>query len=70
MIQNVLSGIGGVGVYGVIAVLLFFAVFLGVLYWAVGLRRPYLERMSRLPLEADDEASKGDFQPRTRNDHE
>lgn len=51
MIQKVLSGIGGVGVYGVISVVLFFAVFVGVLVWVWSLRRPYLEHMSQLPLE-------------------
>jgi cbb3-type cytochrome oxidase subunit 3 len=56
MIQKVLSAIGGVGVYGVIAVLLFFGVFLGVLVWALRLRAPYLDHMSRVPLE-DDETS-------------
>jgi len=54
MIQKVLNSIGGVGNYGVVAVVLFFVVFLGVLVWAFGLRRPYLDRMSRLPLEAED----------------
>jgi cbb3-type cytochrome oxidase subunit 3 len=53
MIQKVLSAIGGVGVYGVIAVLLFFGVFLGVLVWALRLRAPYLDHMSRVPLEDD-----------------
>ena len=53
MIQQVLSSIGGVGNYGVISVVLFFVVFSGVLVWAFGLRRPYLDRMSQLPLEPD-----------------
>ena len=55
MIKNVLSGIGGVGTYGVIAITLFFAVFLGVLGWVLLLKRPDLERASRLPLESDEE---------------
>ena len=54
MIQKVLSSIGGVGNYGVGAVILFFAVFLGVVAWVMGLRNSYLDRMSRLPLEAGD----------------
>jgi len=70
MIRNVLSGIGGVGIYGVVAVLLFFGVFLGVLYWAMGLRRPYLERMSRLPLEADEEGVGDPSELVRRKDHE
>jgi hypothetical protein len=56
MIQKVLSAIGGGGVYGVIAVLLFFGVFLGVLLWTLRLRAPYLDHMSHVPLD-DDETS-------------
>ena len=51
MIENVLSRIGGVGVYGVISICLFFAVFIGVLIWMVGLKKSYLERMGELPLD-------------------
>jgi hypothetical protein len=51
MIQNVLSGIGGVGMYGVISICLFFAVFAGVLVWTLGLKKSYLEAMRELPLE-------------------
>jgi hypothetical protein len=51
MIENVLSRIGGVGMYGVISILLFFAVFLGVLVWMVGLKQSYLEEMRELPLD-------------------
>jgi len=53
MIQNILTHIGGVGAYGVLSVILFFLVFLGVLFWAFGLRKPYLDAMSRLPLDAE-----------------
>jgi cbb3-type cytochrome oxidase subunit 3 len=71
MIQKVLTSIGGVGNYGVIAVVLFFAVFMGVLVWAFGLRRPFLDRMSRLPLESDDEESASlDPEVSTVNRHE
>jgi hypothetical protein len=51
MIENVLSRIGGVGMYGVISICLFFAVFLGVLVWMIGLKKSYLEKMSELPLD-------------------
>ena len=50
MIQNVLSNIGGVGVYGVISICIFVAVFLGVVAWMLGLKRPYLKSMRELPL--------------------
>jgi hypothetical protein len=56
MIRNVLSDIGGVGLYGVISVLLFFTVFTVALAWACCLRRPFLDAMGQLPL-ADDHRS-------------
>ena len=51
MIQNVLSRIGGVGMYGVISICLFFAFFIGVLVWTLSLKKPYLNAMRELPLE-------------------
>jgi hypothetical protein len=51
MIENVLSRIGGVGMYGVISICLFFAVFVGVLVWIAGLKKSYLEKMRELPLD-------------------
>ena len=51
MIENVLSRIGGVGMYGVISICLFFAVFIGVLVWMTGLKKTYLEKMRELPLD-------------------
>jgi hypothetical protein len=65
MIQNVLSGIGGVGIYGVISICLFFAVFVGVLVWITGLKRSYLNAMSELPL--DGAAAPESDAPRTAN---
>ena len=51
MIENVLNKIGGVGMYGVISVCLFFAAFVGVLVWTIRLKKPYLNAMRELPLE-------------------
>jgi hypothetical protein len=51
MIQNVLSKMDGVSVYGVISICLFFAVFVGVLVWIIGLKKSYLEAMRELPLD-------------------
>ena len=58
MIQNVLTHIGGIGGYGVLSLCLFFAVFLGVVVWALRLKRTYLDVMRALPLE--DEVSSQD----------
>jgi hypothetical protein len=51
MIEKVMSSMGGVGLYGVISITLFFAVFVGVLIWTVGLKKSYLNAMRELPLE-------------------
>ena len=51
MIESVLSRIGGVGMYGVISICLFFAVFIGVLVWTLGLKKSYLQQMRQLPLD-------------------
>lgn len=51
MIQNVLRDIGGVGIYGIISICLFFTVFTGALIWAFLHRKPFLKNMSMLPFE-------------------
>lgn len=51
MIKNVLSDIGGIGVYGVISILLFFAVFTGMLIWAFTLKKNYAQKMGACPLQ-------------------
>lgn len=58
MVQNVLRQIGGVGIYGVFSVVLFFAVFTIAVVWTFMHRRPFLQHMSALPLE--EEGVKGD----------
>ena len=50
MIQNVLRSIGGVGVYGVISVTLFFLVFLTAVIWAFSHKKSHLNAMGALPL--------------------
>lgn len=58
MIQDTLRNIGGIGLYGVISVCLFLAVFTGMLVWAFLLKKPYLESMSQLPLHDDRDAAR------------
>ncbi len=53
MIQNVLRHLGGIEVYGVISICLFFVCFLGIVGWALRLKRPFLNAMAARPLEAD-----------------
>jgi hypothetical protein len=51
MIKNVLSDIGGIGIYGVISICLFFAVFTGALVWSMLLKKADLHSRSLLPLD-------------------
>lgn len=51
MIENVLKDIGGVGLFGIVSVCLFFAFFAGVLIWVWRLKKPYLNSMRSLPLD-------------------
>ncbi len=53
MIKNVLSHIGGVELYGIVSILLFFVFFAGILIWAFRLGRDHLESMRQLPLRDD-----------------
>ncbi len=50
MIKNVLSDIGGVGLYGVVSICLFFLVFTGALVWTLLQRRSLMDAMGSLPL--------------------
>lgn len=53
MIRNIIEGIGGIGLYGITSLLLFFAVFTVMTVWAMRLKKPYIENMSNLPLDSD-----------------
>ena len=50
MIKNVLSDIGGIGIYGVVSICLFVAVFTGALVWSLLLKKADLDSRSVLPL--------------------
>lgn len=57
MIKNVLSDIGGVGLYGVISISLFFAVFIGMLIWACSMKKSFAQKMSEHPLHDGEKKS-------------
>ena len=54
MIKNILQNIGGIGIYGVISLCLFFSVFTGALLWALLQKAALCQRMSSLPLENEE----------------
>ena len=53
MIQNVLRTLGGIDNYGVISLCLFCLIFTLAVAWTFLQRKPYLDYMSRIPLESD-----------------
>jgi hypothetical protein len=57
MIQNLLRHIGGIGVYGIISICLFFALFIGMLIRTLCLKKSYLKSMSALPLDGGESAA-------------
>jgi hypothetical protein len=63
MIKNILEHIGGIGVYGIISICLFFAVFLGALIGVARMKKSHVDAMSALPL-ADDAST-----PNPENNH-
>jgi hypothetical protein len=67
MIKSVLEHIGGVGIYGVLSICIFFTFFLSVLFWAARLKRRDLEAHSALPLEDSTPAHKSETPSETSN---
>jgi hypothetical protein len=59
MIKNVVQDIGGVGLYGMVSLCLFFSVFAGACLWAFLHDRRFCAAMSTLPLQ-DGTKAKGD----------
>jgi hypothetical protein len=68
MIEHVLHDIGGIGIFGIVSVCLFFAFFIGMLVWAARLKKPYLHSMQALPLDGGERPAKTTFS--SRPDHE
>jgi hypothetical protein len=52
MIKDTLQNIGGIGLYGIISICLFFAVFTGMLVWVCLLKKNYVTKMSPQPIDS------------------
>ena len=52
MTKAVLTAISGVDIYASLSLGLFMSFFIGMLIWVVGLRKPHLQHMQHLPLDA------------------
>jgi len=56
MLENVMHKLGGVNAFGIVTICLFFAFFIGMIVYAIRLKKSYLQTMCELPLE-DESAS-------------
>lgn len=54
MYKNVLQSIVGVETYAIISMLLFLAVFVGMIIYVLRMTKTTIEQISRLPLEDND----------------
>jgi hypothetical protein len=54
MIQNILRHLGGIENYGTLSLCLFSFIFASVFVWACLQRKGHLDRMSRVPLDAEE----------------
>lgn len=57
MIRNALEHIHGIAILPIIGLILFFAVFTGMLIWAIRMRKPYIDHMGNLPLQDGSETT-------------
>ncbi len=51
MYKNVLQAIEGIGIFPIISMLIFLAVFLTAIVWAFKMDKAQLQQMAELPLE-------------------
>jgi cbb3-type cytochrome oxidase subunit 3 len=51
MHKKVLENISGIDIYPVIGLIIFFIFFIAIMIWIITLKKNYIDKMSRLPLE-------------------
>jgi hypothetical protein len=59
MFKDIFKSMSGIEVYGIISLILFFLIFLGVIYWSIKVDKKYLNKMKQLPLDSSN--SNGDL---------
>ena len=65
MYADILRGIAGIEIFPIVSLVLFVAVFGGVLVWAVRADRRHLDACAALPLEESDRTLLAEGQGRT-----
>lgn len=52
MFGAILNTISGITIFPLIATILFFLIFIGIVYWAFRADKSYIKKMSELPLDS------------------
>jgi cbb3-type cytochrome oxidase subunit 3 len=52
MFKQIFESMSDIGIFGLISMILFFLIFLGVIYWTIRADKKYLEKMENMPLDS------------------
>lgn len=61
MFKHYLTTSENVDFFGLLSLLIFFLVFAAVILWVIKMKKNYINEMSNLPLENDDEINSKEF---------
>lgn len=61
MFKHYLTTSENVDFFGLLSLLIFFLVFAAVILWVIKMKKSYINEMSNLPLEKDEEAYSNEF---------
>ena len=52
MFKQIFESMSDIGVFGLVAMIFFFLVFLGIIYWTIKADKKYLKKMENMPLDS------------------
>ena len=52
MLKDLFESMSGISVFGLISMIFFFLIFLGVIYWVITADKKYLKKMENMPLDS------------------
>jgi len=52
MFKQIFESMSDIGIFGLIAMIFFFLIFLGIVYWTIKADKKYLKKMENMPLES------------------
>jgi cytochrome c oxidase cbb3-type subunit 3 len=52
MIRQIFETMSDIGIFGLISMILFFLIFIGVIIWTIRADKKYLKKMENMPLDS------------------